>query len=783
MNLVIVESPSKASTIKGYLGSNYKVIASKGHVRDLPKSTLGVDIDNGFQAHYINIRGKGDLIKEIKKEAKAASKVYLATDPDREGEAISWHLAETLGIPMEDTHRVTFNEITKNAVKTAIKNPSSIDMNLVNAQQARRILDRIVGYKLSPFLWKKVKSGLSAGRVQSVATRVIVDREDEIRAFIPTEYWTIDAVLQDADGKSFVVRFYGDASGKLKLENEDDAMRVVHAVEKGTFTVTSIKRSVRHKLPPPPFTTSTMQQESSKKLGFQSQKVMKIAQELYEGVNLGAEFGGVQGLITYMRTDSLRISSEAQKAARDFICEKYGRDFCPEAPRSYKTKSNAQDAHEAIRPARIELEPSKIRKSLTTDQYKLYKLIWDRFTASQMQSATLSTLLIDFTNTGYIFRTSGFTVTFPGYMAVYEESAEEGKRSADDPEEIRDIRLPVLTEGQALITEKIQPDKHFTEPPARYTEASLIKFLEEKGIGRPSTYAPIITTISKNYVKREGKSFVPTPLGEVTTRLMKENFSDVVDCRFTAKMEEMLDEIEQGKTQTEEVLETFWKDFSKELEAAEQNAAKAGIDAPVEETDMICEKCGSRMVIKNGRYGKFAACPNFPKCKNTKPLVARTESAPDADEKKAPQIVSGMKCEKCGADMVLRTGRYGSFYACSNYPTCKFTKQKNKELDVPCPQCGAKVVVKFSKNKSMFYCCEHYPTCDFSSWDMPLNEKCPQCGKTLFRKKGKTLIICHDKACGYEREAKASELPLSMHEKNENENENDHENDHENNKD
>ncbi len=752
MNLVIVESPSKASTIKSYLGSNYKVIASKGHVRDLPKSTLGVDIDNGFSAHYINIRGKGDLIKDIKKEAKNATKVFLATDPDREGEAISWHLAETLGIPVENTRRVTFNEITKTAVKAAIKNPTTINMDLVNAQQARRILDRIVGYKLSPFLWKKVKSGLSAGRVQSVVTRVIVDREEEIRAFIPDEYWTIDAMLLGDDRKAFTVHFYGNEKGKIRLGNESEAMAVVKAVENNPFTVNSVKKSIKHKMPAPPFTTSTMQQEGSKKLGFQAQKVMKVAQELYEGINVGSEFGGVQGLITYMRTDSLRISAEAQEAAREFIINKFGAKYCPKTPRNYKAKSGAQDAHEAIRPSRIDLEPSLIKKHLTTDQYKLYKLIWDRFTASQMQSAELSTLSVDFENNGYIFRTSGYTVTFQGYMAVYEESEDEQRRSADDPEDVRDIKIPELLEGQKLGMEKIIPGKHFTEPPARYTESSIVKFLEANGIGRPSTYAPIISTIvSRNYVKLERKVFYPTELGEITTKLMKESFADIVDCKFTAQMEDMLDDIASGESNTEKVLGAFWTGFEKELEEAEKNIDKMGVAMPVEETDMICEKCGSKMIIKNGRYGKFAACPNFPKCKNTKPLNP-VKPAEEKAPRKEPEIVPGMKCEKCGADMVLRTGKFGSFYACSNYPKCKFTKQKNKELDIPCPQCGGKIVVKYSKSKNVFYCCDNYPKCDFSSWDMPLEEKCPQCGKTLFRKKGKALAVCHDKKCGYEAE-------------------------------
>ena len=749
MNLVIVESPSKASTIKSYLGSNYKVIASKGHVRDLPKSSLGVDIDNNFEAHYINIRGKGDLIKDIKKDAKNAAKVFLATDPDREGEAISWHLAECLGIPIENTRRVTFNEITKTAVKSAIKNPKQIDMNLVNAQQARRILDRIVGYKLSPLLWKKVKSGLSAGRVQSVATRIIVDREEEIRAFVPAEYWTISAVLNDS-GKTFTVHFYGDDKGKIRLENEAAAMKVINSLDKEAFIVTSVKRGLKHKAPAPPFTTSTLQQDASQKLGFRSQRVMKIAQELYEGVNVGAERGGVQGLITYMRTDSLRISEDAQNAARAFISEKFGDKFCPSKPRVYKAKSGAQDAHEAIRPARIELEPALIKDHLTSEQYKLYKLIWDRFTASQMQSATLSTLAVDFNNNGYVFKASGYSVTFPGYMAVYEESDDEVKRGADDPVEERDIKIPELSEGQVLPTDKLVPDQHFTEPPSRYTEKSLIKFLDEKGIGRPSTYAPIISTIiSREYVKMDGKTFVPTQLGEVTTKLMKNSFADIVDIKFTAHMEDLLDSIERGENTTENVLGSFWKDFEKELLEAEQNAEKAGVKTQIEETDIICEKCGSRMVVRNGRYGKFAACPNFPKCRNTKPL--ETEEKQE-ENKKDTVVVEGMKCEVCGSDMVLRNGKYGAFYACSQYPKCKFTKQKNKEIDAPCPKCGSKVVIKYGKSKSAFYCCEHYPKCDFSSWDMPMTESCPKCGKPLFRKKGKPLAICKDKSCGYERE-------------------------------
>ncbi len=752
-NLVIVESPSKAATIKGYLGSNYKVIASKGHVRDLPKSTLGVDIENNFDAHYINIRGKGDLIKEIKKEAKNANKVYLATDHDREGEAISWHLATTLGIPLEKTMRITFNEITKSAVKAAIKEPRRVDMDLVNSQQARRILDRIVGYKISPFLWKNVRSGLSAGRVQSVATRIIVEREEEIRAFVPVEYWTIDVLLSSGDGKTFSVRFFGDENGKIKLGCEEDAMKVVGAVENAEFVVKSVKRAKRHKSPAPPFTTSTMQQEASRKLGFQSQRIMRIAQELYEGINIGSENGGVQGLITYMRTDSLRISADAQASAKEYITEKYGEKYCPKTPRVYKAKAGAQDAHEAIRPSRTELEPQKIKKYLTSDQFKLYKLIWDRFVASQMESAVLETVTADFNAAGYTFRTSGYTVEFQGYMALYEESEDDSvAREGDELREQKDIRLPELREGQNMGKGRIDPTKHFSEPPPRYNEASLVSFLEEQGIGRPSTYTTIITTITaRNYVKKEGRSFVPTPIGELTTKLMKESFPDIVNYKFTAKMESELDSIEDGKNTMEGVLGSFWKKFEKELVAAEEKIKSEEIEIPAEETDFICEKCGSRMVVKNGRFGKFAACPNYPRCRNTKKLDEPKQDAVSGEEKKV--VYADFKCEKCGSDVVQRVGKYGPFFACIKYPTCDFTKQKTRDIGVPCPKCGSKIVIKNGRNRSVFYSCEKYPDCDFSSWDMPVDEKCPDCGEQLFRKKGQAQIICHNKECGFKKPA------------------------------
>ncbi len=738
-NLVIVESPSKANTIKGYLGSGYKVIASKGHVRDLPKSSLGVDIDNNFEARYINIRGKGDLIKELKKEAKKATKVFLATDPDREGEAISWHLANALGLDAQKAKRITFNEVTKSAIKAAIKVPRDIDMDLVNSQQARRILDRIVGYKISPILWKSIKSGLSAGRVQSVATRIIVEREEEIKAFNPEEYWTIDALLESEVKKSFKSKFYGEDGKKIDLHTEADANDVLKAIEGKEFIVTSVKKAVRTKNPLPPFITSTMQQEASRKLGFQLQRIMKVAQELYEGINIGSKNGGVQGLITYMRTDSLRISADAQAAAKDYIVNNYGDSYYPSTPRVYKSKGNAQDAHEAIRPSKITLTPDSIKKYLTPDQFKLYKLIWSRFVASQMEAATFDTVNAVITANNKEFHASGSTVKFAGYLTIYQENDSDKDSNS----------LPELNEGQVLKALDIKTEQHFTEPPARYTEASLIKFLEEMGIGRPSTYSPIITTIiQRNYVKRQSKVLMPTPLGEVTTKLMKESFPDIVDYKFTATLEDRLDSIESGENTLLGVLSDFYGPFAEELSRAEKEMEK--IEVPAEETDIVCELCGAKMIIKNGRFGKFAACPNYPECKNTKAL-GRDGKVVEAKEKEEAKK-AGFKCELCGAEMVIRTGRYGNFYACENYPKCKNTKRITKDTGVACPKCGAKVVAKSGRKNSYFYACERYPDCDFSSWDLPTGEFCPNCGKPLFRKKGKNLIVCNDKACGYKKE-------------------------------
>ncbi len=742
-NLVIVESPAKANTIKGYLGSNYKVIASKGHIRDLPKSTLGIDVKNGFEPHYINIRGKGDVIKELKKEAKNANKIFLATDPDREGEAISWHIANQLGIPADRECRVTFNEITKNAVKESIKNPRKINEDLVNSQQARRILDRIVGFSLSEVLWKKVKSGLSGGRVQSVAVRIITEREEEIRAFVPTEYWTIETELSTLDGQFINAKFSGNKRGKVKLSCEDDARKVEEKIKSGNFTVHSVKHLEKKKLPAPPFTTSTLQQEASKKLGFQTQKIMKIAQELYDGLNLGHEFGGFRGLITYMRTDSLRISDVAKEACAEFIRVHYGAGALPAKYRNYKSNSNSQDAHEAIRPSDVNLRPEDLRGVLTTDQYKLYKLIWERFVASQMQAAVLDTVSIDIENSGYIFKAGGYIIKFKGYMAVYNSSDEL------DGEEQNLAKLPNVKKDDPLTAQTIKTEQHYTEPPARYTEASLIKFLEENGIGRPSTYAPIISIIiSRDYIKRDGKSLVATELGEITTKFMRENFPEIVDYEFTASMESELDSIENKENTVYGVLSRFYERFEKELRDAEnlENADK--IVPTFEESDVICDKCGAKMVYKTGRFGKFLACPSYPACRNTKALD-KNGNLLEAAELKLE--LAGFKCDVCGKDMVVRQGKYGTFYACSDYPTCKFTKQKMTPIGVPCPYCGGTVYVRHGRGNTVFYTCENYSNCRFSAWDMPLTERCPDCGQELYYRRSKKAVICKTKNCPYMR--------------------------------
>ncbi len=746
-NLVIVESPAKANTIKGYLGSNYKVIASKGHIRDLPKSTLGIDVENNFEPHYINIRGKGDVIKELKKEAKSASKIFLATDPDREGEAISWHIANELGIPKDKACRVTFNEITQSAVKEAIKNPRKINEDLVNSQQARRILDRLVGFKLSEVLWKNVKSGLSGGRVQSVAARIVTEREEEIRAFVPQEYWTIEATLHNADGEAVNAKLFGDKKGKIKLSNETEAAEAADKINSGEFRVTDVRHAVKYKQPAPPFTTSTLQQEASKQLGYQSQRIMKVAQELYDGLNLGSQYGGVQGLITYMRTDSIRVSTVAQENCAAFIKEKYGEEFLPGNARTYKVGASAQDAHEAIRPSNVYITPKSIRKMLTSEQYRLYKLIWERFIASQMESAVLDTVSVDIENSGYLFKTGGYVIKSKGYLTIYDYVDD-----TQDPETegLNLASLPNIKKNELLSAKEVKKQQHFTEPPARYTEASLIKFLEENGIGRPSTYAPIISIIvSREYVKRDGKSLVATPLGEITTKFMRKHFPEIIDYEFTASMENKLDSIERKENTTLGLLNDFWADFEKELEAVSKGDNKVEINIPAEESDVLCDKCGAKMVYKNGRFGKFLACPNYPECKCTKAVdkngnVVTTENT--------TPTLAGFKCEVCGGEMVVRNGRYGSFYACENYPTCTFTKQKVTDTGVSCPKCNSKILARHGKGKMLFYSCEGYPNCDFSSWDMPLAEKCPDCGGMLYYRKSRKGVICKEKNCGYKRD-------------------------------
>ena len=744
-NLVIVESPSKATTIKSYLGAGYRVIASQGHIRDLPKSTLGVDVEAGFEPHYINIRGKGDIIKLLKKEAKSAGKILLATDPDREGEAISWHIAKELGIPDGTPCRVTFNEVTKTAVKDAIKHPRSINMDLVNSQQARRILDRLVGFKLSPLLWKHVKSGLSGGRVQSAATRLIADREAEIRAFVPQEYWTVDATLSIEGTETLSVKLFGNAEGRLKIESEAQAREITARVREGQFHVRSVKHQERQKLPAPPFTTSTLQQEASKKLGFQTQRIMKVAQELYDGINLGPELGGVQGLITYMRTDSKRVSDSARDAAREWITNAYGEGSVPALPRVYKSAVGAQDAHEAIRPSSVSIEPQMVRKVLSSEQYRLYKLIWERFIASQMAAAVLDTVAMEFENSGYIFRAGGYTVKSRGYMSIYGADDED---MTEDEENF--TKIPSVREGTVTPACEVSAHQHFTEPPARYTEASLVKFFEENGIGRPSTYAQTISVIlARNYVKRDGKTLVATPLGEITTAFMRRHFPDIIDYEFTASMEDRLDSIEQRENTTVGVLSDFYRDFEEQLRRAEAAPEERSTALPVEESDVLCDKCGARMIYKDGRFGRFLACPSYPTCRNTRALGA--DGKPVEREEKRVEYAP-FACEACGARMVVRNGRYGTFYACENYPKCTFTKQKSVTLDAPCPKCGKPTVARQGKNRALFFSCTAYPTCDFTSWDMPLNERCPDCGGLLYYRKSRTQVICKEKGCGYKRD-------------------------------
>lgn len=688
--LVIVESPAKAATIGKFLGNNYKIEASMGHVRDMPKSQMGIDFEHDFEPKYITIRGKGELLGKLRKDAKAADKVYLATDPDREGEAISWHLLHALNLGEEKPiSRITFNEITKTAVKKSITEARDIDMDLVDAQQARRVLDRVVGYTISDLLWKKVKKGLSGGRVQSVALRLICDREGEIREFIPEEYWTLGAKLKDADGKVFEAKFYGKGETKAELANEAETNEVLDGLKGKDFAVTDVKTGSRQKKPVAPFTTSTMQQEASKHLNMATQKTMMIAQQLYEGVNVKGE--GTVGLVSYIRTDSFRISDEAYEAAVAFIKETYGDAFVNPERIVYKSKGKTQDAHEAIRPTNVSRTPESIKDSLSKDQYRLYKLIWERFVASQMSPAVYDTLSVKLAAGDYTFRASGSRLHFSGFLEAYSKGEEEDEKV-----------IPKLTQGDILQAEQLLPEQHFTQPPARYTDASLIKTLEEIGVGRPSTYAPTLTTIqARHYVTKEAKNLFPTELGEMVDEIMKTYFPDIVDIDFTANMEKRLDDVEMGKEEWKQIIRDFYPDFKKSVENAAEKLEK--IEIKDEETDIVCEKCGRNMVIKYGRYGKFLACPGFPECQNAKPYF--------------------------------------------------------EEAGVNCPECGGKVLIKKTKKGRIYYGCEHNGDgCDFMSWNKPTGEKCPECGAFLEEKGRKNpKIVCSNEKCGYMKEKPVEE--------------------------
>lgn len=682
--LVIVESPAKAKTIGKFLGSKYKVVASNGHVRDLPKSQLGVDVEHDFEPKYITLRGRGEVLENIRREAKAAKKIYLATDPDMEGEAISWHLAHILKMDANSPCRIVFNEITSNTVKKSVKEPRAINMDLVDAQQARRVLDRLVGYKISPILWAKVRRGLSAGRVQSVAVSIICDREQEINDFVPEEYWNITAKLKvQGSRKPLEAKFYGMDGKKLDVHDEKTANDII-ARSGNEFTVSDVKTSEKSRHAPAPFTTSSMQQEAARKLGFTTKLTMLIAQQLYEGVEIHGK--GTTGLITYIRTDSVRIADEAQKAALEYISDTYGKDYVPGKPNIYKGRKGAQDAHEAIRPADIRLTPQEAKASLNASQYKLYKLIYERFIASQMTEAKLETTSVSFDANGCTYRATGTKVLFPGYTAIYTEGRD------DSTEE--EAAIPTVSANDIFRAEKVEKEQKFSQPPARYTEASLVKLLEEKGIGRPSTYAPTISTIiERGYVRREKKQLVPTELGFVVTKIMKENFSDIVDIKFTADMESKLDLIKDGEEPWKEVIRDFYGPFEKTLEKASESIEKVVI--PDEVSDVKCEKCGSMMVYKMGRFGRFLACPNFPNCRNTKAIVEKT--------------------------------------------------------DVKCPLCGGEIIKRKSKKGKVFYGCEKYPECSFVSWDKPVKEKCPKCGGLMVHKTGHGggFDACIAEGCGY----------------------------------
>ncbi len=688
--LVIVESPAKAKSIKGYLGKDYEVVASMGHVRDLPSERLSVDIENNFKPKYEIIKGKEKLVKELKTKADKADGVYLATDPDREGEAISWHLAYLLGLDTSKKNRVTFNEITKHGVSEGMSSPRCIDLDLVNAQQARRILDRLIGYKLSPFISQKIRRGLSAGRVQSVALRLVVDRENEIRAFNPEEYWSVDAKLSaPASKKTFPAALILKDGKKINISNKDECDNILNDLNGEEFIVLSCKKGIRKKSPAPPFTTSTLQQEASRRLSFQAKRTMKAAQELYEGIDI--EGVGTVGLITYMRTDSLRISDEAREAGNKYICDNYGENYLPSTPRYYKSKGKVQDGHEAIRPSIPNLEPEKIKSSLTNDQFKIYKLVWERFIASLMENCSQNTVKAEISAGNYVFSASGYSIKFDGYTRLYEESKDT------DDEEYESV-LPEMKAGDKLKLKDIKGNQHFTQPPARYTEASLIKTMEENGVGRPSTYVTITSTIiSREYVKRQGKQFVPTELGEAIIKLLKDTLPNIVNVKYTSKMESDLDEIDSGNENYIDMISHYYSEFDKPLEEAKENMKGVKIKLSEEVSDEVCEYCGRNMVVKVGRFGKFLACPGYPECKNTKPLVLKTKAK--------------------------------------------------------CPICGGDVIEKKTKKGTKFFGCSNYPKCNFMTWDTPSNEVCPKCGKSLFKRKGNILYCPDTENCGFTKSA------------------------------
>ncbi|MEG1719084.1 MAG: type I DNA topoisomerase [Clostridia bacterium] len=682
--LVIVESPSKIKTVKKYLGKDFEVAASTGHVRDLPKSRTGIDIENDFTPKYIPVKGKAEVVRKIKALAKKSEAVYLATDPDREGEAIAWHLANILKLDNNENNRITFNEITKKAVTEGINNPRKINQNLVDAQQARRILDRLVGYELSPFLWKKIKRGLSAGRVQSVATKIIVDREREIEKFVPVEFWNLGAIFEKQK-TSFKARFFGDEKGKIEVNNEQESKEILAKLEKAEFVIKSVKESSKQRQPAAPFITSTLQQDASHRYGMTSKNTMRIAQSLYEGVSIKGK--GSVGLITYMRTDSLRVSDEARDAAKEYITGNFGENFYPKTPRVFKSKKSAQDAHEAIRPSNIELTPDSISDSLAPEQYKIYKIIWDRFIASQMAASITKTQTAEILASSYIFKASCSSVTFEGYTKVYNEASENDEKPIDN-------KLPELKAGDIVKLLELTSEQKFTQPPSRFNEASLIKYLEENGIGRPSTYAPTISTIiDRGYVEKEQKQLKPTELGVITTDFMSEHFKDIVNTKFTADMEEKLDEIEQNGNGYVPVLREFYDKFSKDLKTATEKTEGQKIEIPIEVSDVICEKCGANMVVKQSRYGKFLACPNYPDCKNIKNI--------------------------------------------------------NQDTGAICPKCGGNIILKKSKKGKTFFSCDNYPNCDFITWDVPTKELCPKCGKALFKKNYGKQIGCNAEGCDY----------------------------------